>query len=158
MKQSTGIKAAVAVVAILVIGVVGAFKFLEKIDNGYVGVRYSMNGGIKDEALTQGVKFVGIDKVIQYPIRLQTIQAKNVSVSTSDGKKTTINIKYDYKVDPTKAAKMYKEFGNITSADIEAGGLKSKRQKVAREVYVTLQKLKQLFWKASRSLLNQKGS
>lgn len=35
-----------------------------------------MNGGIKDEALTQGVKFVGIDKVIQYPIRLQTIQSK----------------------------------------------------------------------------------
>ena len=127
MKQSTGIKAAVALVAVLVIGVVGAFKFLEKIDNGYVGVRYSMNGGIKDEALTQGVKFVGIDKVIQYPIRLQTIQAKNVSVSTSDGKKTTINIKYDYTVDPTKAA--------ITSEDIESGWLKSKLQKVAREVY-----------------------
>lgn len=30
MKQSTGIKAAVALVAVLVIGVVGAFKFLEK--------------------------------------------------------------------------------------------------------------------------------
>lgn len=135
MKESTLIKAAVGLVAVLVIGVVGAFKFLEKIDNGYVGVRYSMNGGIKDEALTQGVKFVGIDKVIQYPIRLQTIQAKNVSVSTSDGKKTTINIKYDYKVDPTKAAKMYKEFGNITSEDIESGWLKSKLQKVAREVY-----------------------
>lgn len=120
---------------IVAIGVVSAYKFFEKIDNGYVGVRYSMNGGIKDEALTQGVKFVGIDKVIQYPIRLQTIQAKNVSVSTSDGKKTSINIKYDYKVDSTKAAKMYKEFGNITSQDIEDGWLKSKLQKVSREVY-----------------------
>lgn len=129
------IKVLVVLIAILVIGIVGAMKFFEKIDNGYVGVRYSMNGGIKDEALTQGVKFVGIDKVIQYPIRLQTIQAKNVSVSTSDGKKTTINIKYDYKVDPTKAAKMYKEFGNITSEDIESGWLKSKLQKVSREVY-----------------------
>lgn len=135
MKKNTGIKAAVAIVAVLMIGVVGAFKFFERIDNGYVGVRYSMNGGIKDEALAQGVKFVGIDKVIQYPIRLQTIQAKSVSVSTSDGKKTTINIKYDYKVDSTKAAKMYKEFGNITSEDIEKGWLKSKLQKVAREVY-----------------------
>ncbi|WP_430622079.1 prohibitin family protein [Enterococcus sp. DIV0800] len=125
----------ISVLVLLIAGVIGAFKFLEKIDNGYVGVRYSMNGGIKDEALSQGVKFVGIDKVIQYPIRLQTIQAKDVSVSTSDGKKTTINIKYDYKVDPTKAAKMYKEFGNITSEDIEAGWLKSKLQKVAREVY-----------------------
>ena len=30
---------------------------------------------------------------------------------------------------------MYKEFGNITSEDIESGWLKSKLQKVAREVY-----------------------
>lgn len=129
------IKTGAIVVIVLVIAVVAAFKFFERIDNGYVGVRYSMNGGIKDEALTQGVKFVGIDKVIQYPIRLQTIQAENVSVSTSDGKKTTIDIKYDYKVDPNKAAKMYKEFGNITSEDIESGWLKSKIQKVSREVY-----------------------
>lgn len=129
------IKVVVAVLLIAVVAVVAAFKFFERIDNGYVGVRYSMNGGIKDEALTQGVKFVGIDKVIQYPIRLQTIQAEKVSVSTSDGKKTTIDIKYDYKVDPNKAAKMYKEFGNITSEDIESGWLKSKLQKVSREVY-----------------------
>lgn len=140
MYSSDGIKKStivtlVSIFTILVVGVIGAFKFFEKIDNGYVGVRYSMNGGIKDEALTQGVKFVGIDKVIQYPIRLQTIEAKNVSVSTSDGKKTTIDIKYDYKVDSTKATRMYKEFGNITSEDIESGWLKSKLQKVAREVY-----------------------
>lgn len=48
MKQSTGIKAAVAVVAVLVIGTVGAFKFLEKIDNGYVGVRYSISDSPAD--------------------------------------------------------------------------------------------------------------
>ncbi|GGC84501.1 SPFH domain-containing protein [Enterococcus wangshanyuanii] len=135
MKENTGIKLLVTGAVVIGLGVVGAFKFFEKIDNGYVGVRYSMNGGIKDNTLSQGVKFVGLDKVIQYPIRLQTIQAKDVSVSTSDGKKTTVNIKYDYKVDPTNASKMYKEFGNITSEDIEKGWLKSKLQKEAREVY-----------------------
>ncbi|EOH97874.1 hypothetical protein I588_01554 [Enterococcus pallens ATCC BAA-351] len=135
MKNSKGFKGFIIFLIVVVVGVIAAFKFFERIDNGYVGVRYSMNGGIKDQALTQGVKFVGIDKVIQYPIRLQTIQAENVSVSTSDGKKTSINIKYDYKVDSTKAAKMYKEFGNITSTDIENGWLKSKLQKVSREVY-----------------------
>lgn len=125
----------VALVLLLVVIIVGLFITWEKIENGYVGVRYSMNGGIKDETLSPGVKFVGLDKVTQYPIRLQTIQAKNVSVSTSDGKKTTVNIKYDYKIDPTKASKMYKEFGNITSKDIEEGWLKSKLQKEARSVY-----------------------
>lgn len=127
-------RAITGVIGLLIFLLVG-FKLFERIDNGYVGVRYSMSGGVRDEVLGQGVKFVGLDYVTQYPTRLQTIQAKNVSVSTSDSKKTTINIKYDYKVDPSKASKMYKEFGNITSEDIEKGWLKSKLQKEAREVY-----------------------
>ncbi|MFV0557476.1 MAG: SPFH domain-containing protein [Enterococcus sp.] len=135
MEKKTIIKISVTGTVILGVGVLAGLRFFEKIDNGYVGVRYSINGGIRDETLSQGVKFVGIDNVIQYPIRLQTVLAKNVSVSTSDGKKTAVDIKYDYKVDSTKAAEMYKEFGNITNTDIEEGWLKSKLQKVARDVY-----------------------
>ncbi len=122
-------------IVLLGLAVAGAFIFFERIDNGYVGVRYSINGGVRDETLGQGIKFVGLDKVTQYPIRLQTIQAESLSIATSDGKKTAVNIKYDYKIDPTKTAAMYKEFGNITSGDIEEGWLKSKLQKEAREVY-----------------------
>lgn len=134
-KAVNWIKRGVIFVLVLLAIVIGCFKFLERIDNGYVGVRFSPNGGVKSEALQPGVKWVGIDKVTQYPIRLQTIQAKNVALSTSDGKKTVVNIKYDYKVDPKKATKMYKEFGNVTSEDIEKGWLKSRLQKTAREVY-----------------------
>ena len=119
----------------LAMGTLAAFTLFEKIDNGYVGVRYSLNGGVRDETLGQGIKFVGLDKVTQYPIRLQTIQAESLSIATSDGKKTSVNIKYDYKIDPTKTSSMYREFGNITSEDIEEGWLKSKLQKEAREVY-----------------------
>lgn len=135
MTEEQAIKKGITLVAVAVLGTFGGFKFFEKIDNGYVGVRYSMNGGVKDETLSQGVKFVGFDKVTQYPIRLQTINAKNISISTKDGKKTKVDIKYDYKVDSTQASKMYKEFGNIKSEDIEKGWVKSKLQKEAREVY-----------------------
>lgn len=136
-KKNTGTMIKSSIIGVLVIGLViaGAFVFFEKIENGYVGVRYSINGGVRDETLGQGIKFVGLDKVTQYPIRLQTIQAENVSIATADGKKTSVNIKYDYKIDPTKTAAMYKEFGNITSGDIEEGWLKSKLQKEARDVY-----------------------
>lgn len=143
-------KAGITFGAVLLLGTAVGFKFFEKIDNGYVGVRYSMNGGIKDDTLAQGVKFVGLDQVIQYPIRLQTVQAKDVSVSTSDGKKTTVNIKYDYKVDSTQASKMYKEFGNITSDDIEKGWLKSKLQKESREVYAKYSLLNVLSGESSK--------
>lgn len=129
--------------------IIGGFVFFEKIDNGYVGVQYSMNGGIQNEALTQGVKFVGLNKVTQYPIRLQTITAKDVSVSTKDGKKTKVDIKYDYKIDPRKTTSMFKEFGNISSEDIEQGWLKSKLQKDAREVYAQYDVLSLLSGKSS---------
>lgn len=44
-------------------------------------------------------------------------------------------MKYDYKVDPTKTSSMFKEFGNVTSEDIEKGWLRSRLQKEARDVY-----------------------
>ena len=69
-----------------------------------------MNGGIKDEALTQGVKFVGIDKVIQYPPACKPSNQKYFSIYKRR-QKTTIDIKYDYKVDSTKAAKCTRNLG-----------------------------------------------
>lgn len=48
-----GIKAAVTAVTILVLGVLGAFKFYERVDNGMIGVRHSLAGGIKDDTLSQ---------------------------------------------------------------------------------------------------------
>lgn len=124
-----------SVLVVAIVAIIGVLVTFEKIDNGYVGVRYSLSGGVRDETLDPGFRFVGLDKVTQYPIRLQTIQAEEVSIATSDGKKSAVNIKYDYKIDRTKTSAMYKEFGNITSEDIEEGWLKAKLQKEAREVY-----------------------
>lgn len=41
----------VVAVILLIGGTIGAFRFFERIDNGYVGVRFSPNGGVKSEAL-----------------------------------------------------------------------------------------------------------
>lgn len=130
-------KLGTAVVTIGALATVGAFVFFEKVDNGYVGVRYSINGGVRDDVLGQGIKYVGLDKVTQYPIRLQTVSEKDISVSTKDGKKITVDLKYDYKVDPTKTSSMYKEFGNISSEDLEKGWIRSRLQKEAREIYAS---------------------
>ncbi|KAF1303307.1 prohibitin family protein [Enterococcus saccharolyticus] len=148
---SSAIKVGITAILVLIVAVVGGLLFFERIENGYVGVRYSINGGVRDETLGQGIKFVGLDKVTQYPIRLQTIQAESLSIATSDGKKTSVNIKYDYKIDPTKTSAMYKEFGNITSEDIEEGWLKSKLQKEAREVYSKYTILEVLSGKSSEA-------
>lgn len=57
---------------IIVLLVIGGFMCTEKIPAGYVGVVYNMNGGVEDEVLTQGWKFVSpTKKVTKYSIALE---------------------------------------------------------------------------------------
>lgn len=107
---------------LVVLAVIGGFKFFEKIDNGNVGIEYSMSGGVRSKALSQGVHWVGLDKVTQYPIKTQTIKQK-VALASSDGKKTDVEVNYSYHVDPTKATDVYKKFGNVDVVSIEKGWL-----------------------------------
>jgi regulator of protease activity HflC (stomatin/prohibitin superfamily) len=129
---SKSFKYGVSTVIILIAVIIGGFRFFEKIDNGNVGIRYSMSGGVRDSALQQGVHFVGMDKVTQYPVRSQTVKQK-VGLATKDGKKTTVNITYAYHVDPTKATKVYKKFGSTDIKSIEDGWLNQKLQKAGRD-------------------------
>lgn len=133
-KEAKLVVAGIAGVAVLAGGIIGGFVAFEKIDNGYVGVRYSMSGGVRDETLQQGVKFVGLDKVTQYPIRLQTTKVKKLNLATKDGKATHVSITYSYKVDPAKVSSVFKEFGSIKVEDIEGGWLKSQLLKSGRNV------------------------
>ena len=106
---------------------------MEKIDNGNVGIEYSMSGGVRNKALTQGVHWVGLDKVTQYPIKSQTIK-QNVSLATSDGKKTDTTITFTYHVDPSKATSVYKKFGNVDIEAIEKGWLNQQLTASGRSV------------------------
>lgn len=116
----------------LVIVVISGFWFFEKIDNGNVGIRYSMSGGVRKQSLSQGVHFVGLDKVTQYPIRTQTTTEK-VGLATEDGKKTDVKLTYNFHVDPTKAVSVYRKFGSANIETIEKGWLSQKLQKAGRD-------------------------
>lgn len=116
----------------LVIIIVSGFWFFEKIDNGNVGIRYSMSGGVRKQSLSQGVHFVGLDKVTQYPIRTQTTSEK-VGLATEDGKKTEVKLTYNFHVDPTKAVSVYRKFGSANIEVIEKGWLSQKLQKAGRD-------------------------
>lgn len=71
----------------LVLGGILGSMFIEKISNGYVGVVYSPNGGVKDTTLDQGWHVVGLfDKVTEYPVRMQTVNNEDIKVATSDEK------------------------------------------------------------------------
>lgn len=121
----------ILIIAVL-LSIITVFKVTEKVNNGNVGIRYSMAGGVRDKALSQGVHFVGLDYVTQYPIKTQTIK-RPVTLATGDGKKTDVTISYSYHVDPSKAVSIYKKFGSADIKTIEDGWLAQKLQKAGRE-------------------------
>lgn len=126
-----GIKSYIAAGVAVPLLIIGSFVFLEKVDNGNVGIEYSMAGGVRNKALSQGVHWVWLDKVTQYPIKTQTVK-KTVALATGDGKKTEVPLTYAFHVDPLMATKVYKQFGSADIETIEKGWLAQKLQKAGR--------------------------
>ena len=59
--------------AVIVGGIIGGTICTERIPAGYVGVQYSVNGGVQDEVLTQGWHLVSpTKKVTLYSVATET--------------------------------------------------------------------------------------
>ena len=126
-KNSKKILGGVIIALVLVLGVGITALFIEKIPNGYVGVVYSPNGGVQEETLGQGWHLVGLfDKVTIYPIRMQTVNYKDIQVATSDGKNVTIDFAYNYSIQPDKVVDVFNKFGPITVEQIEESYLRTR--------------------------------
>ena len=122
----------------LVIGIAITAMFIEKIPNGYVGVVYSPNGGVEDKTLGQGWHLVGLfDKVTIYPIRMQTVDYKDIQVATSDGKNVTVDFAYNYSIQPDKVVEVFNKFGPVTVEDIEATYLRTRLWDAGRKGIAT---------------------
>lgn len=133
---------AIAVALVIIVGVLMVTFFLTRIPNGYVGVVYSPNGGVKDSTLSQGWKLVGaFDKVTKYPIRIQTVEYRDIQIATSDGKNITIDFAYNYQVEPSKVSSIFNTFGPISIQEIEDTYLKTRFRDALVKVSPSLQSL-----------------
>lgn len=111
----------------LVIAVAVTALFIKKIPNGYVGVVYSPNGGVQEETLGQGWHLVGIfDKVTVYPVRMQTVNYKDIQVATSDGKNVSIDFAISYSIQPDKVVDVFNKFGPVEVESIEESYLRTR--------------------------------
>lgn len=136
---------------VILLGVVlasGILLFLSTtiINAGYVGIQYSLNGGIKDEILEQGLRFKSpIVKITQYPIsRQQVFLSANDSegkptnesfyIPTSDGKTVSVDLEFSYKFDPAKLSKTYLEFRGKKPEYIEETFIRAKMKSWSGEV------------------------
>lgn len=120
---------------VILIGVIIALILLvAKIDEGHVGVVYSINGGVKEETLAPGWHITGVtDKVIEYPVRTQNKNYESLAVATIDGKTINMPVALNFSVDPAKASAVYKKFGSVSMDDLVDGYIKTRVNDALRQ-------------------------
>lgn len=113
-----GVVAAIVIVSALV----GSVMCLERIPTGYVGVVYSMSGGVQDEILTQGWHMVSpTKKVKEFTVgNEQLVLSKDsrdgsagddsFAVATADNANIDISFQMSYRYDQSKVVDTYKNF------------------------------------------------
>lgn len=121
-----GVVAAIAIV----FSVIAAVICLERIPVGYVGVVYSMNGGVQDELLTQGFHLVApTKKVKEFTVgNEQFVLTKDerdgsegddsFMVSTADNANISVSFQMSYRFRQTDVVDTYKKFRGMSGEDI----------------------------------------
>lgn len=114
---------------LLVVLLVGSMC-LEKIPNGYCGVQYSMNGGVKDEVLTQGWKFVPPTvKVKEFTIANEQIVLskdsrdgsetdESLNVATADDASISVSFQMSQRYIQEDLVDTYKKFRGMSGEEI----------------------------------------
>ena len=127
--------AIVSGVIILLLLITG-LKCMEKVPAGYVGIIYSMNGGISDTVLTQGWHMVSPTKdVTLYSVGIEQSyltsgvngDSKNddsFEAPTSDGKGLTVDLTFTYRYDPDRVTDLFTKFKGQSGKDVRDSFIK----------------------------------
>lgn len=114
----------------LAVGGIFTATCIEKIPAGYVGVVYSMNGGVQDEVLHQGWNLVSpTKKVKEFTVGNEQIilskdsregseDDESFAVATSDNANIDISFQMSYRFDESNVVNTYKNFKGMNGNDI----------------------------------------
>ena len=134
----------IAVAMMLAIGLGATASY--KVDPGYAGVVYNMDGGLEEETLGQGFHVVlPWKKVIEYPVSTETVyytksnddgeQVDNsINVNTRDGKQVNVSVTYAYHMDEAMLPSVFEKFRGQKASAIESGYMKNEMYQAINEV------------------------
>lgn len=139
-----------SVVSFILIALVAGFIFCtESIKPGYVGVVYSMNGGIQDDIMTQGRKIVmPWHKLNQYSVATEQAYLSrdkkegskdddSFMIPTSDGKTVNVDLEFSYHFDADKLPETFTRFKGQDGKTIEETFIRGKIKAWVSEVSST---------------------
>ncbi|MBQ8305608.1 MAG: prohibitin family protein [Blautia sp.] len=122
----------VVIFVLLITGI----KCMEKIPAGYVGIVYSMNGGVSDDVLTQGWHLVAPTKeVTLYSVGIEQSYLTSTregdsqnddsfEVPTSDGKGLIVDLTFTYRYDPEDVTKLFTRFKGQSGKEVRDSFIK----------------------------------
>ncbi len=112
----------VALIVIVIIAAVILVLCMTKVPAGYVAVQYSMNGGVKEEVLSQGFHLVPPTvKTTLYTVGLEqsyltsdergdSVADESFSASSSEGKAIQIDLTFTYQYQPENVTGVFNRF------------------------------------------------
>ena len=115
---------------VIIVGIICCALCLERIPTGYVGVVYSMNGGVQDEILTQGFHLVAPTKhvkeftvgneqlVLSQDERDGSETDESFLVSTADNANISISFQMSYRFKQDEVNNTYKKFRGMDGEQI----------------------------------------
>lgn len=127
-----GIVLAVVIIVCLIIG----FSCAKKVPAGYVGIVYSMNGGVSDDVLTQGWHIVSPTKqVTLYSIGIEqsyltagdngdSEDDDSFEVPSSDGKGLKVDLTFTYRYDADRVTDLFTRFKGQSGKEVRDSFIK----------------------------------
>jgi len=121
MKKS-GLVGGITLAVIIIVGIILAAMCTTRVPAGYVAVQYNVNGGVKDDVLTQGWHFVPPTvKTTLYTVGIEQsyLTAGNngdsegdesFSASSSEGKAITLDLTFTYQFQQENVNKVFTKF------------------------------------------------
>ena len=131
---------------VLVIALIVFFACMEKVPAGYVGIVYSMSGGVSDDVLTQGWHFVEPTKeVTLYSVGIEqsyltagkdgdSKDDDSFEVPTSDGKGLKVDLTFTYRYDAERVAELFTRFKGQSGKEVRDSFIKPNIMSWTKEV------------------------
>ena len=122
--------------AVIIVALIVGFSCAKKVPAGYVGILYSMNGGISDDVLTQGWHLVSPTKeVTLYSVGIEqsyltsgedgdSKKDDSFEVPSSDGKGLMVDLTFTYRYDSERVTSLFTRFKGQSGKEVRDSFIK----------------------------------
>lgn len=145
-RSGSGIVGAISIALIIVLAVVILGLCTVKVPAGYVAVQYNMNGGVKEEVLTQGWHLVTpTTHTVNYTIGIEqsyltkgnkgdSRDDESYTASSREGKPVDIDLTFTYQYKANEVTKVYNQFKGQSGKDVRDSFIKPNIVSWSKEV------------------------